>query len=64
MPIVQQIGEWGARLVGKGEPHGQAPKVEDSRGSSVRWGGGEEIFEGIYPDFPNQDPKLSKTELS
>ena len=47
MPIVQQIGEWGARLVGKGEPHGQAPKVEDSRGGSVRWGGGEKIFEGI-----------------
>ena len=30
MPIVQQIGEWVARLVGKGEPHGQAPEVQDS----------------------------------
>ena len=27
-------------------------------------GRGEEIFEGIYPDFPKQDSKLSKTELS
>ena len=39
MPIVQQIWEWGARLVVKGEPHGQAPEVQDSWGGSVGWDG-------------------------
>lgn len=32
MPSVQQVGERSARLVGKGEPHGQAPEVQGSLG--------------------------------